>query len=130
MIELSSCDPINHDDPQEPLASFPRISEPLSYDEFFREFLEKNRPCVFSSSFTQEWLAREDWVTPSNTPNVEFLRNHFGANFFHLFLSTHVFFSYIYLYILYLVFLFNVYINLISGDSGQHSRSVHDIRIF
>ncbi|XP_037778337.1 2-oxoglutarate and iron-dependent oxygenase JMJD4-like [Penaeus monodon] len=78
MIELSSCDPINHDDPQEPLASFPRISEPLSYDEFFREFLEKNRPCVFSSSFTQEWLAREDWVTPSNTPNVEFLRNHFG----------------------------------------------------
>lgn len=105
MIELSSCDPVNHDEPQEPLASFPRITEPLSYDEFFRGVLEKNRPCVFSSSFTQEWLAREEWVTPSNTPNVEFLRDHFGArrilfvDILHFLFCRLLFFSCLYLHI-------------------------------
>lgn len=78
MIELSGaeCNPC-HDAPPLP-PSFPMITESLSYDEFFREYLEKNTPCVFSSRFTEEWRARRAWVAGDGTPDVDYLVRHFG----------------------------------------------------
>lgn len=78
MIELSGaeCSPC-HDAPA-PLPAFPRVTEPLSYDEFFREYLEKNRPCVFSARFTEGWRTRRAWVAADGTPDVDYLARHFG----------------------------------------------------
>ncbi|XP_064112142.1 2-oxoglutarate and iron-dependent oxygenase JMJD4-like isoform X1 [Macrobrachium nipponense] len=80
MIELNSSDPINYDldSSTDAISSFPRLTQPISYDDFFREFLEKNKPCVFSSEFTREWRARSDWVTPIGIPDVQYFVEQFG----------------------------------------------------
>ncbi|KAG0712256.1 JmjC domain-containing protein 4 [Chionoecetes opilio] len=80
MIELSSseCSPCHH--ATAPLSAFPRISDPLDYDEFLREYLEKNKPCVFSARFTEGWRARQAWVTQAGTPDVDYLLHHFDRD--------------------------------------------------
>lgn len=78
MIELTSCETQIDNGCNNEVTSFPRISNSISYEEFFRQFLEKNRPCVLSSSFTEGWPARTDWVTPSSTPDVSYFQEHFG----------------------------------------------------
>ena len=49
----------------------------IKYEEFFRDFLEANKLCVFSSEVTQHWRSRKEWVKDGR-PNFEFLSNHFG----------------------------------------------------
>ncbi|XP_045625875.2 2-oxoglutarate and iron-dependent oxygenase JMJD4 isoform X2 [Procambarus clarkii] len=79
MIELGSGEPSpGRETPDQVLTALPRICGHIAYEEFFREFLEKNKPCVFSSSFTEEWRARTDWVTPSAGAHVQYLQEHFG----------------------------------------------------
>ena len=79
MIELTSPEfsPC-HNTTTPPLSTFPTISEPLDYDEFFREYLEKNQPCVLSERLTEDWRARREWVTQAGAPDVDYLLHHFG----------------------------------------------------
>ena len=49
----------------------------IKYEEFFRDFLEANKLCIFSSEVTQHWRSRKEWVIDGR-PNFEFLSNHFG----------------------------------------------------
>ncbi|KAK7084703.1 JmjC domain-containing protein 4 [Halocaridina rubra] len=81
MLELSASDTNIIDgsaSEQQKIDTFPRLDHPLPYDEFFREYMEKNTPCVFASDFTQDWRARKEWVTPIGAPNVDFFEISFG----------------------------------------------------
>lgn len=49
----------------------------ITYGDFFRDFLEANQLCVFSSEITEDWQSRKEWVT-NGKPNLEFLSNRFG----------------------------------------------------
>ncbi|KAK4304391.1 hypothetical protein Pmani_023660 [Petrolisthes manimaculis] len=80
MIELSNNNTSNNSDEyREKITSFPILNDVIEYDRFFREYLERNRPCVLASHFTEGWRARSDWVRSSdNTPHVQHLLQHFG----------------------------------------------------
>lgn len=56
------------------------IEEPaaFSYADFVKGFLLPNRPCVFSSAFTQGWGSRRRWVTPAGKPDFEYLLHKYG----------------------------------------------------
>lgn len=79
MIELNSSEYNSCQHPTASLSAVPSISEPLDYDHFFREYLEKNVPCVFSERFTAAWRARRCWVTRGGTPDLQHLLHHFGT---------------------------------------------------
>lgn len=49
----------------------------IKYEEFFRDFLEANQLCIFSSELTQHWRSRQEWVEDGK-PNLDFLSNEFG----------------------------------------------------
>lgn len=55
-----------------------RIDQPISYKEFFRLFLQENRPCMLGSFATQTWKSREEWVKSDGLPDFDFLKNQFG----------------------------------------------------
>ncbi|KAG3265115.1 jumonji domain containing 4, transcript variant X2 [Ictidomys tridecemlineatus] len=56
------------------------IKEPatFSYADFVKAFLLPNRPCVFSSAFTENWGSRRRWVTPEGKPDFEYLLQKYG----------------------------------------------------
>ncbi|KAM4870726.1 2-oxoglutarate and iron-dependent oxygenase JMJD4 isoform X2 [Urocitellus parryii] len=56
------------------------IKEPatFSYADFVKAFLLPNRPCVFSSAFTENWGSRRHWVTPEGKPDFEYLLQKYG----------------------------------------------------
>lgn len=54
------------------------ISSPLSYSEFYKEFILRNKPCLFSKLFTNNWLCRKKWVLENDVPNIEFLKEKYG----------------------------------------------------
>ena len=49
----------------------------IKYEEFFRDYLEANQLCIFSSELTKHWRSRKEWVTDGK-PNLGFLANKFG----------------------------------------------------
>ncbi|KAL9958455.1 hypothetical protein ACROYT_G035470 [Oculina patagonica] len=49
----------------------------IKYEEFFRDFLEPNQLCIFSSELTQHWRSRKEWVKDGK-PNLDFLSNEYG----------------------------------------------------
>ena len=49
----------------------------IKFEEFFRDFLEANQPCVFSSDVTEHWRSRQEWVI-DRRPDFEFLSKEFG----------------------------------------------------
>ncbi|XP_050710936.1 2-oxoglutarate and iron-dependent oxygenase JMJD4-like isoform X1 [Eriocheir sinensis] len=78
MLELLSPEPSPCQQPAASLSAFPSVSAPLGYEEFFREYLERNVPCVLSEGFTSGWRARRAWVTKAGAPDVDHLLHHFG----------------------------------------------------
>ncbi|XP_076063690.1 jumonji domain containing 4 [Oratosquilla oratoria] len=79
MIELDSVEHREDKTPTDLISSVPRIDEPISYEEFFREYIEGNKPCIFNQNFTSSWKARKEWVTCDGSPNVDFLEEKFGC---------------------------------------------------
>jgi len=53
----------------------------VKYEEFFRDFLEPNQLCIFSSELTKDWRSRKDWVTDGR-PNFDLLSKEFGKSQF------------------------------------------------
>lgn len=85
MIELASTEPPDTDTNvcRENITSFPVLNDVIEYDRFFREYLERNRPCVLGSHFTEGWRARREWVLLNEDqhqyiPHVDYLKHHFG----------------------------------------------------
>lgn len=56
-----------------------RISSPISYSEFYENFIKANKPCIFDSSFTQTWNSRKEWVKFDGSVNVDYFRKHYGS---------------------------------------------------
>lgn len=56
------------------------IQEPdaFSYTDFVKGFLLPNLPCVFSSSFTEDWGSRRRWVTSEGKPDFDYLLQKYG----------------------------------------------------
>ena len=44
---------------------FSRIDK-ISYDEFFHAYMLRNVPCILSSSHTESWPSRRDWIKEKN----------------------------------------------------------------
>ncbi|CAM1321982.1 JMJD4 (predicted) [Pycnogonum litorale] len=55
-----------------------RIEKAVTYEEFFVKYLLRNVPCILSSSFTDEWKCRQEWMDDNNEINTEFLSKKFG----------------------------------------------------
>lgn len=51
----------------------------LSYGDFAERYLAKSQPVVISD-LTEDWRAREDWVTENGLPNLHFFATHFGKS--------------------------------------------------
>lgn len=49
----------------------------IEYDDFFKDYLLKNRLCVISSELTKKWRSRLEWVSDGR-PNYDFLEECFG----------------------------------------------------
>ncbi|KAF2364710.1 JmjC domain [Trinorchestia longiramus] len=60
-------------------ALLPIVNNEMTYDEFFRKFMEPNRPCIFSSDLTDEWTARKHWVNDAKI-NVKHLSDKYGSS--------------------------------------------------
>lgn len=77
MIEIENCEEI--EDSDEPsYESFSTIDIKHEYDFFFRHFMVKNKPCVFSNFLTSNWSARKDWITEEGLPNTVYFAQQFG----------------------------------------------------
>ncbi|XP_051023771.1 2-oxoglutarate and iron-dependent oxygenase JMJD4 isoform X1 [Acomys russatus] len=50
----------------------------FSYADFVKGFLLPNLPCVFSSSFTEDWGSRRRWVTSEGKPDFDYLLQKYG----------------------------------------------------
>ncbi|XP_064396035.1 2-oxoglutarate and iron-dependent oxygenase JMJD4-like isoform X2 [Halichondria panicea] len=55
-----------------------RFPDSGNFLTFLEENLLPNRPCVFGESFTRGWKARQEWRNVGDTPNIDFLEEHFG----------------------------------------------------
>ncbi|KAG7614006.1 JmjC domain [Arabidopsis suecica] len=51
----------------------------LSYGDFAERYLAKNQPVVISD-LTEDWRAREDWVSENGNPNLHLFATHFGKS--------------------------------------------------
>jgi hypothetical protein len=51
----------------------------LSYGDFAERYLAKNQPVVISD-LTEDWRAREDWVSENGNPNLHVFATHFGKS--------------------------------------------------
>lgn len=49
----------------------------ITYEDFFRDYLEANQLCVFSTEVTEHWRSRKEWVM-NGRPYLEILSNQFG----------------------------------------------------
>ena len=59
--------------------TIPFIKNAISYQHFYREFMEKNLPCLFDSFVTESWSVRRDWVVPEEDHiDFGFLKDKFG----------------------------------------------------
>ena len=63
------------------LSAVDYITEPITYQQFFHQYLVPNRPCVFGPAFTCGWGSCIDWVTEDGKPNLEFLLKQFGMKY-------------------------------------------------
>lgn len=54
------------------------IQTEIPYSQFFSKHLLPNRPCMFSSNFTQNWSCRSRWVGQDGKPDFHTLLQEFG----------------------------------------------------
>jgi len=60
--------------------------EDISYADFYRDYLQANRPCLFNQKLTTDWDAVRDWVVGGgragnvHTINYDFLTEKYGKD--------------------------------------------------
>jgi len=50
----------------------------VKYEDFFHDYLVKNRPCICSREITQDWRAVKDWRGAGDTINYDILGELYG----------------------------------------------------
>jgi hypothetical protein len=55
------------------------IETPISYEDFYCNFMEKNVPCLINSFLTRDWRVAKEWVTENNEINFHHLRQRFSS---------------------------------------------------
>ncbi|XP_046385564.1 2-oxoglutarate and iron-dependent oxygenase JMJD4 isoform X2 [Ischnura elegans] len=68
--------PTSHRDRDLP-CGIARVTDEITYTEFFEKYMAKNIPCIFSEDTTKSWLSRKSWVK-DQIPDFEYLRENFG----------------------------------------------------
>ncbi|XP_063922831.1 2-oxoglutarate and iron-dependent oxygenase JMJD4 [Zophobas morio] len=74
-FEVESCDLSTKD---YKFSSVPVLSKELSYDDFFRTYMQPNLPCVIEN-VTTDWQAHFKWLNNNNKPNLDYLRSQYGS---------------------------------------------------
>lgn len=69
---------------EEKMASNPeneieRITNRISYWDFYQNYIRKNKPCILSAMFTATWSCRKDWLTNDGEPNMDYFEDNFGS---------------------------------------------------
>lgn len=82
MIELESCRRLDRSNNYP--NNFTRLDSNVTYDHFFRQYLEPNFPCMFESSLTKNWEASKNWVRSDGLIDVDHLSTTFGKLLFFL----------------------------------------------
>ena len=59
-------------DPGADINQIDYIEKPITYQEFFTEYLLGNKPCVLGSWATNNWRSRAEWVK-NNEPILDYL---------------------------------------------------------
>ncbi|KAL7634103.1 UNVERIFIED_CONTAM: hypothetical protein RMT77_015431 [Armadillidium vulgare] len=77
MIEIDDHFSLLSDD-QINLKSFDKYESEISYQFFFTNHLQTNKPCIFGSWLTEKWPVTNLWVDDSGTPNCSYLSDSFG----------------------------------------------------
>ncbi|XP_054167336.1 2-oxoglutarate and iron-dependent oxygenase JMJD4-like [Oppia nitens] len=54
-----------------------RVDPNTSYQDFYNEFLVKNKVCI-CEGLTTDWRSRTEWLTKDGTPDLDVLSNLFG----------------------------------------------------
>jgi hypothetical protein len=49
----------------------------MRYDDFFRQFLYRNRPCVVRGHVTESWKSANEWIS-NNRPNFSYISQKYG----------------------------------------------------
>lgn len=68
-----------------PELKIPYYENPPSYDDFLKNHLIPNKPCIIGPVLTENWNARKEWVVPTSQecpkykPNYTYLRDHYGT---------------------------------------------------
>ena len=55
------------------------LSEAISVDEFWAQFLEPLVPVIFGKWLTHEWEVVEKWSDTHGLANLKYLRNKYGT---------------------------------------------------
>ncbi len=54
------------------------IEDPITYKEFFLNYMIKNRPCILGPWATENWISRKQWVGKDGTIRLEYMVKDFG----------------------------------------------------
>jgi len=54
-------------------------ANPLSYEDFYQNVIQKNIVCLLVEQFTKEWTCRRLWVK-NGIPDLEYLRHKYGES--------------------------------------------------
>lgn len=54
----------------------PRVNF-LTYQNFFKNFLYINQPCIITDIPYKEWFSHKNWIQ-NNKPNFKFLKENYG----------------------------------------------------
>ncbi|KAA0184715.1 JmjC domain-containing protein 4 [Fasciolopsis buskii] len=56
------------------MIQIPLITHPISHEEFYRDYLLPNRPCVLDRWITTGWVACNAWRSPSEPGGIKIQR--------------------------------------------------------
>lgn len=76
IIEIDSSHPVEKN--SRVIDTIDRIDLKVTYNDFFSEYLTRNKPCVIDLEATENWPCRRQWVL-DGAPNFEALNSLFGT---------------------------------------------------
>jgi hypothetical protein len=50
----------------------------IQYNDFFRRYLYRNRPCIVRGSITESWKSASEWISDGK-PNFSYICQKFGT---------------------------------------------------
>ena len=63
--------------PSHIIENLPVESDEVPYNEFFKKYLYRNRPCILQVTETKNWKSVNEWIVESK-PNFTYICEKFG----------------------------------------------------